>query len=65
VQYSTAVFHSLATQVRDLTPQQLQNMSGECLTAGSLNEQLLNATQHEGWFDELPAELDRILKRVA
>lgn len=40
-------------------------MSGECLTAGSLNEQLLNATQHEGWFDELPAELDRILKRVA
>ena len=62
--YSTAVFHSLATQVRDLSPQQLQNVSEECLTAGGLNEQLLNATRSEGWFDELQVELDRILKRV-
>ncbi|MHC4879263.1 MAG: NAD(P)-binding domain-containing protein [Planctomycetota bacterium] len=62
--YSTAVFHSLATQVRDLDPQQLQNVSEECLTAGGLNEQLLNATRSEGWFDELQTELDRILKRV-
>jgi len=62
--YSTAVFHSLATQVRELGPQELQNVSTECLTAGGLNEQLLNATRSEGWFDELKAELDRILKRV-
>ena len=62
--YSTAVFHSLATQVRKLGPKELQAVSTECLTAGGLNEQLLNATRREGWFDELQAELDRILKRV-
>ena len=62
--YSTAVFHSLATQVRELSPQELQEVSTECLTAGGLNEQLLNATRSEGWFDELKAELDRILKRI-
>ncbi len=63
--YSTAVFHSLATQVKDLSPLQLQNASEQCLTAGGLNEQLLNATRSEGWFDELQTELDRILKRIA
>lgn len=63
--YATAVFHSLATQVRELGPQELQNVSTECLTAGGLNEQLLNATRSEGWFDELGAELDRILRRVS
>lgn len=62
--YSTAVFHSLATQIKELGPQQLQDVSQECLTAGGLNEQLLNATRNEGWFDELQTELDRILKRV-
>ncbi len=64
-QYSTAVFHSLATQVRELGPQELQAASTACLTAGGLNEQLLNATRREGWFDELSTELDRILERVS
>jgi len=63
-QYSTAIFHSLATQARQLSPQQLQDVSTKCLTAGGLNEQLLHATQSAGWFDELKTELDRILKRV-
>ena len=63
--YSTAVFHALATQVRELDDQELQSISTECLTVGGLNEQLLNATRSEGWFDELSAELDRILKRVS
>lgn len=63
--YSTAVFHSLASQIRELGPDELQNASMECLTAGGLNEQLLNASRSEGWFDELQGELDRILKRVS
>ena len=63
--YSTAIFHSLATQVRELDPKELQQVSTECLTAGGLNAQLLNATRSAGWFDELNAELDRILKRVS
>jgi len=63
--YSTAIFHSLATQVRELDPKELQQVSTECLTAGGLNEQLLKATRSAGWFDELNAELDRILKRVS
>ncbi len=63
--YSTAVFHSLAAQVRELGPQELQVLSTNCLTAGGLNEQLLSATRSEGWFDELQAELDRILQRVS
>ena len=62
--YSTAVFHSLATQAKELGPQELQAVSTQCLTAGGLNEQLLNATRNEGWFDELQVELDRLLKRV-
>lgn len=63
--YSTAVFHALATQVKELGAQELQRVSTECVTVGGLNEQLLNATRSEGWFDELSAELDRILKRVS
>ena len=63
--YSTAIFHSLATQVRELDPKELQQVSTECLTAGGLNAQLLKATRSAGWFDELNAELDRILKRVS
>ena len=63
--YSTAVFHSLATQVRELSPNKLQSLSAECLTAGGLNEQLLHATQREGWFEELQTELDSILQRVS
>lgn len=63
-QYSQAVFHSLATQAMSLNAQQLQEISAKCLTAGGLNEQLLHATQREGWFDELSEELGRILDRV-
>lgn len=63
--YVTAIFHSLATQVRDIRSAELQELSAECLTVGGLNEQLLNATRGEGWFDELGIELDRILKRVS
>ena len=45
--------------------QELQDVSTECLTAGGLNEQLLNATRGAGWYDELKVELDRILERVS
>ena len=63
--YSTAIFHSLATQSRELSPQELQDLSTECLTAGGLNEQLLKLTQSEGWYEELQTGLDQILKRVS
>ena len=63
--YSTTVFHSLATLIKELDPNELQDVSKDCLTVGGLNEQLLNATRGAGWFDELKDELDRILKRVA
>ncbi len=63
--YSTALFHSLATQVTDLGANELHSLSAECLTAGGLNEQLLNATRNEGWFEELEAELNTILRRVS
>lgn len=62
--YSTAVFHSLAAQVKDSSPQALQSLSAECLTAGGLNEQLLNATRDADWFDQLQAELGRIRTRI-
>jgi pyrroline-5-carboxylate reductase len=63
--YSTAIFHSLATQARELGAAELQSLSTECLTAGGLNEQVLNATRNEGWFSELEVELDKILKRIS
>ena len=63
--YSTTVFHSLATQIQDLGPEQLQKVSEECLTAGGLNEQLLLVTRKEGWYEELQAGLEQILERVS
>jgi hypothetical protein len=63
--YSTALFHSLATQARELGAEELRSLSTECLTAGGLNEQVLNATRDEGWYEELEAELDKILKRIS
>jgi pyrroline-5-carboxylate reductase len=63
--YSSAMFHSLATQSKELDAEKLQSLSAECLTAGGLNEQVLNATKSEGWFNELAAELDKILKRIS
>lgn len=63
--YSTAMFHSLATQATAFGPDELQSLSADCLTAGGLNEQLLKATGNEGWFDELESELNRILERVS
>lgn len=63
--YSTALFHSLATQAKELKADELQSLSTQCLTAGGLNEQVLNATRSEGWFDELEVELDKILRRIS
>ncbi|MGZ0173492.1 MAG: NAD(P)-binding domain-containing protein [Planctomycetales bacterium] len=63
--YSTAMFHSLATQSKDLKAEELQSLSTDCLTAGGLNEQVLKATKSEGWFNELEVELDKILKRIS
>ena len=64
-QYSTALFHSLATQARGLGAEDLRTLSTDCLTAGGLNEQVLNATRDEGWYEELEAELDKILARIS
>lgn len=63
--YATAMFHSLATQAKDLDAAKLRSLSADCLTAGGLNEQLLNATKSEGWYEELEAGLDGILKRIS
>ncbi len=63
--YSTALFHSLATQSKELKAAQLESLSADCLTVGGLNEQVLNATQREGWFNELEVELDKVLKRIS
>lgn len=63
--YATALFHSLATQAKDLDAENLRSLSGDCLTAGGLNEQLLNATKTEGWYGELEAGLDGILARIS
>jgi len=63
--YATALFHSLATQAKDLDATKLQSLSADCLTAGGLNEQLLNATKSVGWYGELEAELDRVLARIS
>ena len=64
-QYSTALFHSLATQSRELKAEELRTLSTDCLTVGGLNEQVLNATRNEGWYEELEAELDKILERIS
>lgn len=64
-QYSTSLFHSLATQARGLGAEELRTLSTDCLTAGGLNEQVLNATRDEGWYEELEVELDKILKRIS
>lgn len=64
-QYSISLFHSLATQARGLGAEDLRTLSTDCLTAGGLNEQVLNATRDEGWYEELKAELDKILVRIS
>lgn len=63
--YSTAMFHSLATQANQLEALELQSLSTDCLTARGLNEQVLHATRSNGWFSELEVELDKILKRIS
>ncbi len=63
--YSTTLFQALATQMKALSPEGLQELSEECLTAGGLNEQLLMATRQEGWYEELQAGLGKILERVS
>ena len=63
--YATALFHSLATQAKESDAAKLRSLSANCLTAGGLNEQLLNATKAEGWYGELEAELDRVLTRIS
>ena len=64
-QYSITLFQALSLSLKDLCPQELQDLSTECLTAGGLNEQLLNVTRSKGWDDELQTGLDQILKRVS
>lgn len=62
--YSASLFHALALLAQDLDPQELQSISQECLTAGGLNEQVLNSTTADGWFRLIEHQLDQILERI-
>jgi pyrroline-5-carboxylate reductase len=62
--YSTSLFQALASFTRNLDPSQLQQISQECLTAGGLNEQILNSAKSEGWFRLMESQLDLVMQRI-
>ena len=62
--YSTALVEALASQTRGADFSALQEMPQECLTAGGLNEQMLQELTEIGWFDDLYRRWDRIYARI-
>lgn len=62
--YATSVFHALSTMTTEVSADRLQQMSTECLTAGGLNEQILQELRQQSWFDAVNERLDRIMIRL-
>ncbi len=62
--YSTALFHSLASETLGRPAQELAQAADVCLTPGGLNEQVLFSARKQGLFDLVKDELDAILERV-
>ena len=62
--YSTALFHSLASETLGRPAQELAQAADACLTPGGLNEQVLFSARKQGLFDLVKDELDAILERV-
>lgn len=61
--FSTSMFEALVALTRSQDAGGLQAMAEECLTAGGVNEQVLNELRAENWFDIYRERLDRIMSR--
>lgn len=61
--YASSMFQALAqlTTLEDASG--LKAMAEDCLTAGGVNEQVLNELREAEWFDALRQRLDRIMAR--
>lgn len=62
--YATSLIRALAEMTMHVDADGLQAMSRECLTAGGLNEQVLNESIEENWFEQMDQRLDRIAQRL-
>ena len=62
--YASSLTRALAEMTAKVSPEQLQLLSEECLTAGGLNEQVLRESQQADWFAQIEQRLDRIALRL-
>ena len=62
--YASQMLSSLTELERSADSRDLQGMAEECLTAGGLNEQVLNELEETDWFGQLAGRLDRIATRL-
>ena len=61
--FSTATFEALATMARRESAEGLKRLPEDCLTAGGVNEQVLNELREVEWFATYRERLDRIMTR--
>ncbi len=62
--YVTSMMHALSKLTTQVTRDELQGMSQECLTPGGLNEQVLRGCRNENWTETLAVELDKVQLRL-
>lgn len=62
--YASSLIRALAEMTTRVSADDLQGLAQECLTAGGLNEQVLNESMAENWFAQMDRRLDRIAQRL-
>ena len=62
--YASSLIRALSEMSTNATADDMQSLAQECLTAGGLNEQVLNESCEEDWFGQMDRRLDRIVQRL-
>lgn len=62
--YASSLSRALAEMTCRVDHEGLQEMAEECLTIGGLNEQVLNESKRDDWFEQMQMRLDRIADRL-
>ena len=64
-QYASSMWHALAGNTTRATPEELHNLTDECLTPGGLNEQVLFGLRDANWYGLLEKEMIGIKDRLS
>ncbi|MEE2825626.1 MAG: NAD(P)-binding domain-containing protein [Planctomycetota bacterium] len=62
--YASSLSAGLSALTTRSDPAELQSLSRECLTAGGLNEHVLNKSLEIDWFDRIRVPLEQVLSRL-